>query len=66
MLVFLVAGTVLTAGVMAGGNTSLTGAFLGAMLAIYAGLSLVGFQAAVPKRAEPSPLRSDVAGSPGQ
>lgn len=53
MLIFLVAGTVLTAGVMAGGNATLTGAFLGAMLALYAGVSLIGFQATVPRRGEP-------------
>jgi uncharacterized membrane protein YfcA len=53
MLVCLVAGTVLAAGIMTGGNAALTGAILGSILTIYAGLSLVGFQAIVPSRAEP-------------
>ena len=53
MLVGLVAGTALTVGIMTGGNATLTGAFLGAILTIYAGLSLVGFNITVPRRAEP-------------
>jgi len=53
MLVCLVAGTVLTVGIMTGVNSALTGAFLGGILTIYAGLSLVGFNITVPRRAEP-------------
>ncbi|MBT5050176.1 MAG: sulfite exporter TauE/SafE family protein [Rhodospirillaceae bacterium] len=49
----LVIGTVLTAGIMTSGNTSITGAFLGAILAIYAGLALAGYQFTVSRRAEP-------------
>ena len=53
MMVCLILGTVLTAGVMTSGNPSLTGAFLGAILAAYAGLALAGYQFTVSKRAEP-------------
>ena len=53
MLVCLVAGTVLTVGIMTGVNSALAGAFLGAILTIYAGLSLVGFNITIPRRAEP-------------
>lgn len=49
----LVIGTMLTAGIMTGGNTSITGAFLGAILAIYAALALAGYQFTVSRRAEP-------------
>ena len=53
MLGCLVLGTVLTAGIMTSGNNALTGAFLGAILAIYAGIVLAGYQFTVSKRAEP-------------
>lgn len=53
MLVCLVLGTVITAGVITSGNTALTGAFLGAILAVYAGLALAGYQFTVSPKAEP-------------
>lgn len=52
MLLFLVAGTLATAGVMVSANTAVTGAFLGAILAAYAGLALAGFQPTVKRRWE--------------
>lgn len=53
MMGCLILGTVLTAGIMTSGNNALTGAFLGAILAVYAGLALAGYQFTVPRRAEP-------------
>ena len=52
MLLFLVAGTLVTAGVMVSANTALTGAFLGAILAAYAALALAGYQPTVKGRWE--------------
>jgi uncharacterized membrane protein YfcA len=53
MMVCLVLGTVMTAGIMTSGNPSLTGAFLGTILALYAALALAGYQFTVPRRSEP-------------
>jgi uncharacterized membrane protein YfcA len=53
MLICLVLGTLLTAGIMTAGNNALNGAFLGAILAIYAGLVLAGFRFTVSRKAEP-------------
>ena len=53
MMGFLVLGTVLTAGIMTSDSTSITGLFLGAILAVYAGFALAGYQFTVSRRAEP-------------
>ena len=53
MLICLILGTLLTASIMTSGNSALTGAFLGAILALYAGLVLAGYQFTVSQRAEP-------------
>lgn len=53
MLGCLVVGTVITAGIITSGNSALTGAFLGTILAVYAGLALAGYQFTVPPNAEP-------------
>ena len=53
MLICLVLGTLLTAGIMTSGNNALTGAFLGAILALYAGLVLAGYRFTVSQKAEP-------------
>ena len=53
MLICLVLGTLLTAGILAAGNNALNGAFLGAILAIYAGLVLGGGRFTVSRKAEP-------------
>ena len=52
MMICLVLGTLLTAGVMTSGNTTLTGIFLGLILASYAGLALAGYRFTVSPRAE--------------
>ncbi|NKB19317.1 MAG: TSUP family transporter [Alphaproteobacteria bacterium] len=54
MLICLVLGTLLTAGIMTSGNTALTGAFLGTILVVYAGLVLAGYRFTVSRRAEPA------------
>ncbi len=53
MLLCLVLGTLLTASIMTGGNNALNGAFLGAILVIYAGLVLAGYRFSVSRKAEP-------------
>jgi uncharacterized membrane protein YfcA len=53
MLGCLVVGTVITAGIITSGNSALTGAFLGTILAVYAGLALAGYQFTVRPTAEP-------------
>lgn len=53
LLVCLVVGTLMTASIMTSGNNALSGAFLGAILAAYAGLVLAGYQFTVSKHAEP-------------
>ena len=53
MLICLILGTLLTAGIMTSGNNALTGAFLGAILALYAGLVLAGYRFTVSQKAEP-------------
>ena len=52
MFLCLVLGTILTAGIMTGGDNALNGAFLGAILAIYAGLVLAGYRITVSRKAE--------------
>ena len=52
MFLCLVLGTILTAGIMTGGDNALNGAFLGAILAIYAGLVLAGYRMTVSLKAE--------------
>lgn len=52
MLICLVVGTLLTAGIMTGGNSALNGAFLGAILALYAGLVLAGCRFTVAQKSE--------------
>ncbi len=54
MLICLVVGTLLTAGIMTGGNSALNGAFLGAILALYAGLVLAGYRFTVAQKSEPA------------